>query len=113
MKIQASIFIIFAIAIIGGCKSSTTVVETNVGIIQGKVALSVNCNAVSNASGATVHIEGTGFSATTDSLGDWTIKNVPAGIYNILITKPTFDTYLVPQYQFGGAGTQFLENGAI
>jgi hypothetical protein len=113
MKIQASIFIVFAIAIIGGCKSSTTVVDVNTGTLQGKVALSVDCNLLPNASGATVHIEGTGFSETTDSLGDWTMNNVPAGIYNILITKPGFDTDLISQDQFSGAGTQFLENGAI
>jgi hypothetical protein len=113
MKIQPVLSCILALALLGACKSSTTVVQNDVGIIQGKVAISVNCNALSNDSGATVQIEGTGFSTTTNSLGDWTMNNVPAGIYNIIITKPGFDTDLIAQDQFSGAGTQFLENGAI
>ena len=113
MKNIAILSSILALALLGACKSATTIVENDVGIIQGKVALSVNCNAFSNDSGATVQIEGTVFSATTNSLGDWTINNVPAGIYNILITKPAFDTDLIPEDQFSGAGTQFNENGSI
>ncbi len=113
MKIKPILFSLLPLALLGACKSSTTVVQNDVGIIQGKVALSVNCNALSNDSGATVQIEETGFSATTNSLGDWTMNNVPAGIYNIIITKPGFDTDLIAQDEFSGAGTQFLENGSI
>jgi len=114
MKIQITLSILLAAALLGGCKNSTVVQSSDdLGTLRGKVAVFVNCDALSNASGATVHIEGTGFSATTDSLGEWTMNNVPAGIYNILITKPGFDTDLIAQDQFSGAGTQFLENGMI
>jgi hypothetical protein len=114
MKIKRMLPVFLALALLGACKSSTTVVENDVGIIQGKVALSdVLCNPIANASGATVQIQGTGFSATTASNGQWQINDVPAGIYNIIITKPGFDTDLIPEYQFSGAGTQFLEYGAI
>ncbi len=113
MKIQPILSSILALTLLGACKSPTTIVENDIGIMQGKVALFANCNSVSDASGVTVSIEGTAFSATTNTQGDWTINNVPAGIYNILITKPGFDTDLIAQDQFSGAGTQFLENGGI
>jgi hypothetical protein len=41
------------------------------------------------------------------------MNDVPAGIYNIIITKPGFDTDLIAQYQFSGAGTHFIENQEI
>ena len=114
MKIKLILSSILALTLLGACKSPTTIVVNNdVGTIQGKVVVNVNCSPLSNASGTTVHIEGTAFSATTDSLGDWTLNNVPAGIYNIMITKPGFDTDLITQDQFSGAGTQFFENGSI
>jgi len=114
MKIQASILIIFAIAIIGGCKSSTTVVDSYTGTFEGKLALlAVNANPLPQQGGATIQIQGTPFSATTDTSGAWHIDNVPAGIYNIIEMKAGFDTTIISQYQFSGAGTSFLEHDAI
>jgi hypothetical protein len=113
MKIQASIFILFAIAIIGGCKSSTTVVD-NTGSLRGNVALvNASGDTLSNYAGATVQIQGTSFQGTSNATGDWEIDNVPAGIYNVSMTKTGFDTLIIPQYQFSGAGTSFLLSNAI
>ncbi len=82
----------------------------DLGTLMGKVSLNdLHCNSIANCSGVTVAIEGTTFSAETDSTGAWSMTGIPAGIYNVIIAKPGFDTTLVPKYEFGGDGTQFLE----
>jgi len=40
--------------------------------------------------GVTVALEGTSFSATTDSLGAFTLNTVPAGTYNLKLSHPDF-----------------------
>ena len=113
MKIQASIFILFAIAIIGGCKS-TTVVENYTGTLRGNVALvDANGDTLLNYAGATAQIQGTSYQATSNAAGDWQVDNIPAGIYNILLTKPGFDTLIIPKYQYSGAGVSFIVSTAI
>lgn len=114
MKTKITLFLLLAAALVGGCKNSTTVEDNDLGTLRGKVAFSdAICDPIANASGATIKIEGTGFSAVTDSSGQWEIDNVPAGIYNIIISKPGFDTNLIAEFEFNGAGTQFLENDAL
>jgi len=109
MRNKITLPIFLAAAILGGCKSSTTVENDDLGTLTGKIALiGLNCDSLANRAGATVAIEGTGFSTQTDSTGHWTIKGIPAGIYNIIISKPGFDTDLVPEYNISGVGTQFL-----
>ncbi|HEY3875471.1 MAG TPA: hypothetical protein VGM92_08330 [Candidatus Kapabacteria bacterium] len=105
--------IFFALALFAACKSSTQIIENEVGIIRGSVQPYENCQPLPNRSGATVSIQGTSLSTTSDTVGNWMISNVPAGIYNILITKPGFDTDLITQDQFSGAGTQFQEGQQI
>ncbi len=119
MKTQTGIGILlvlaanlFTIALFNGCKS-TTIVD-NLGTFRGTVALiSPTGDTLQNYAGATVQIQGTSFQATSNAAGDWQIDNVPAGIYNLVMTKPGFDTLILPQYQFSGAGTAFLFSNAI
>jgi hypothetical protein len=113
MNIKASILTLFAAALIGGCKS-TTVVENNTGNIRGNIALfNASGDTLSSYAGSTVLIQGTSLQATSNATGDWEIDNIPAGVYNVAFTKPGFDTLVVPQYQFSGAGTSFLMSNAI
>jgi hypothetical protein len=114
MKIQPVLSCILALALFGACKSSTTVVDDDTGTFRGNVALiDANGDTLPNYSGASVRIQGTTFQATSSVNGDWQINNVPAGIYNILLTKPGFDTLVISQYQFSGAGTSFIMSTAI
>lgn len=114
MKIQITLSILLALALLGSCKNNTIVENSDVGSFRGNVAL-VNAmgDTLSNHAGAIVQIEGTSFQATSNARGDWEIDNVPAGIYNIMLTKPGFDTLIIPQYQFSGAGISFLMSSAI
>jgi len=116
MKIQPILFILLAVALIGGCKSATTTVDANAetGTFIGNVALvDVRGGTLPNYAGATVQIQGTSFQTKSNDTGGWEIDNVPAGIYNIILTKPGFDTLVIPQYQFRGVGTSFIMNSGI
>ncbi len=114
MKIQRILPVFLALALFGACKSSTTVVENEGGIIRGSVSLyNINGDSLSDHGGATISLQGTSYQGTSQNNGDFQLNNVPAGIYNVIVTKSGYDTELTSSYQFGGAGTQFLENQFI
>ncbi len=114
MKIQRILPVFLVLALFSACKDSTTIVENEVGILRGSVIIyDVNGDSVSDRSGATISLQGTGFQATSQTNGDFQLNNVPAGIYNVIVTKPGYDTALTANYQFSGAGTQFLQSNII
>ncbi|HET6401189.1 MAG TPA: hypothetical protein VFH95_07290 [Candidatus Kapabacteria bacterium] len=115
MKIQITLSILLAIALVGGCTSPNVVQSgADLGSFRGKVTLlGVDGNPLLQQSDAAVQIEGTTFSTITDSTGTWGIDNVPAGIYDIIISKNGFDTTLYPSYHFSGAGTAFIEDPTL
>src|SRR5262249_51881701 len=47
-------------------------------------------NDLADSSGVTVSIDGLSLKAVTDKNGSWHIDDVPAGRYNIILTKATF-----------------------
>src|ERR1035437_11139545 len=88
-----------------GCKNSTVVTTDELCSFRGKLTLvGANGNPLSWQSGATIQVEGTAFSTTSDSAGEWGLDHVPAGIYNLMLWKPGFDTLIIPEYQFSGSG---------
>lgn len=109
---KATVVSFLLASLVWGCKDNTVTVYTDaLGTYRGKVAqYGVDGNLVPNQAGATFRIEGTAFSTVTDDSGNFQIDHVPAGIYNLLVTKPGFDTNLAAQYHFSGAGTVFLQN---
>jgi len=116
MKFHSILSIFVAVALLGSCKSSTSTGESTAvtGTFKGNVALvDARGDTLSNYTGATVNIEGTSFHATSNATGDWEIDNVPAGVYNIILTKPGFDTLVIPQYEFKGVGTSFILSSGI
>ncbi|MFI5201720.1 MAG: carboxypeptidase-like regulatory domain-containing protein, partial [Candidatus Kapaibacterium sp.] len=114
MEIRITLSLLLGLAVVAGCKNSTIVQNSDVGSFRGNVALiNAEGDTLSNYAGATAHIEGTVFQATSNAAGDWEIDNVPAGIYNISLTKPGFDTLIIPKYQFSGAGVSFVMSTAI
>lgn len=114
MKRHSILSGLFVLLFLAACKNDTIVQNTDSGSFRGNVALvSAMGDTLSNYSGVTIRIEGTPFQATSNTVGDWEIDNVPAGIYNLLLSKPGFDTLLLPQYQFSGAGVSFVVSTAI
>jgi hypothetical protein len=65
---------------------NVTVIEVN-GTISGIVTDGEGGGPIA---GATVTLEGTSFEATTDGTGSYIIRNVPAGIYNITVSRDNF-----------------------
>jgi hypothetical protein len=71
--------------------------------------------------GTTVVLKGSSFTTTTDSTGQWTLKNVPAGIYRLDFEKQGFDTteYEDPpaggsdDLKFSGAGVDFISDQIV
>jgi hypothetical protein len=59
-------------------------------------------------SGIRVMLRSTNLSTLTDSLGKWRVANVPAGIYDIELSKPGYATNLIRAYQFVGGGTAYI-----
>ncbi len=56
-------------------------------------------------SGMTVNLEGTGFSATTDNQGDFTLSDVPFGSYTIVYEKSGFGTFKKLQLEHNNTGS--------
>jgi len=101
------------------CKQTVVVHDQPyLGEIRGRVIpLDVDWDSLpSLLGGTTVWLKDTKFSTTTDANGNWTLKEVPAGIYSLLFTRPGFDTsfyqdqYTANPYRFSGAGVDFLED---
>jgi len=59
-------------------------------------------------SGAFVSLKGTNISTKTDYYGKWTLTNVEPGVYDIILSKPGYDTTEIYGYQFAGNGTSYL-----
>ncbi len=109
MKINPILSLLITLALFSACKTTTTVVESDTGTLQGNVALFTALgDTLPNYAGATIQIQGTSFQATSNDTGGWEMKNVPAGVYNVLLWKPGFDTLIIPAYEFNGVGTSFL-----
>lgn len=103
------------ITIFAGCKGSTTNdssgIESLTGDLTGSISLiewknekgySVN---LQNKSGVKVNIDGTSFSAITDTDGYWVIHNLPSRTYSITFSKDDFDTMRTTSFSFLGGGT--------
>jgi len=104
-------FLMFSIIIVG-CKGDKGAdgksAEILKGSISGFVALAdSNGIKMKDNRGATISIDGTNYRAESDSIGKWIIKDVPAGIYILTISKPGYSAYKI-RHSFVGGGDDFL-----
>lgn len=56
----------------------------------------------------TVTVEGRSISTTTDTLGRWTLNNLPTGTYNFEFSRPGFVSRREFGFQFVGGGTAYM-----
>jgi hypothetical protein len=61
-------------------------------------------------SGITVQFEKTGYSTITEASGNWSMKGLPTGTYNITFSKEGYDSYRVYGFQFVGGGDVYGPN---
>jgi hypothetical protein len=105
-----SVLVLLLVA--AGCSDSNNSATTSsggnelTGDLIGKVTLyDYNGIVLANKSGALVQIEGTSYSAVTDSNGDWLIHNLPTRTYSLSISKDGYLPYHDYSYAFLGGGT--------
>lgn len=90
---KRSILLLLVFAPFNGCKSNDTIINstTTTGDLIGTVGLvDAHNNPLANHDGVLVHIEGTSFSAMSDSLGRWVIHDLPSKTYAITFSKSGF-----------------------
>ncbi|MGE5458804.1 MAG: carboxypeptidase-like regulatory domain-containing protein [Methanococcaceae archaeon] len=107
---------IISIFIISGCKNEEQVIVAP--SLTGEITGSVNVldyfllNPEPRDS-VKITLVGTSYTAYTDSMGKFTLKNVPAGIYDILYKKNGYSYTKIFNQQFVGNGKLYLEPAYI
>src|SRR5438552_3204191 len=103
-------FAIVSLLLFVACSSNDSISDT--GTLTGTMVLygGADYAQLNDASGITATLLGTSFSANTNAAGVWTIKNVPAGIYTVQLTKPGFDSIIFSKHHFTGAGTDIFDS---
>jgi hypothetical protein len=65
-------------------------------------------NYITNNYGVGVSLDGTSYATVSDSSGIWTLRDIPAGIYDITYYKPGFYKEKNTNVSFVGGGTLYL-----
>lgn len=105
-RIACALFALCLILTAGSC--STTTVEnyiTQTGSIIGTVSLSDADTQLTDLAGVRVTLEGTAFTAITDSLGRWQMDHVPARSYKLNLTRENFGEVDLTVLHYGIAPT--------
>ncbi len=109
------LFLIFSLQFFSSCKSpSDPTYNSGSGILQGTVkAFAISSPIPVSPSGIHVELQATQYSSTCDSLGNFHIANIPAGVYNIIFWKPGFDSMIYPVHHLLGAGTDIINDAYL
>ena len=109
------IFLLLVFILLSGCKSSSNpLTSSGSGSLSGTVkAYAVTSAHTVNPFGIHVELQATKFQATTDSLGNFRIDNIPAGVYNIVFWKSGFDTMIYPVHHLIGAGDDIINDAYL
>lgn len=109
-------FCLAFIVFLGGCNDSTvnTTEETSKGSIVGMVTLMNQWGKpiepyYKNWDGVRVSLEGTEYTAVTDSAGRYELKNVLPGAYTIRFEKEGYGTMKIIGYNFAGSGQSVIK----
>jgi hypothetical protein len=103
MKLFTIISLAF-LAFVLGCKTTTTTPEVT-GDLRGTVGLfDSHGNLVADKSGVRIEAEGTSHSAISDSLGNWTIHDLPTRTYSVSFSKEGYGTMKNTSFSFVGGG---------
>lgn len=86
------LLLLLTIAILNGCSSSGTNETAPSKNIYGNIALLDWDYSALPRGGALVTVDGTSFSATSDSKGDWSIFSIPGRTYSFTFSKAGFET---------------------
>jgi hypothetical protein len=105
MKLLIFFSFLFLISVFG-CKNSQPTTPLQTGDLKGTVGLiDLHGNEISDRSGVFVQVEGTGFSALSDSAGNWIIHNLPTQTYSVSFSKTNYGTVRNTSFSYIGGGT--------
>jgi hypothetical protein len=115
MAIRDLRFLLFMLALLSACKATTDpIVTAGSGSISGNVkAYGTTAAEPVNPFGIQITLQATQFQATSDTLGNFHIDNIPAGVYNIIFWKPGFDSMIYPVHHLIGAGTDVINDAYL
>lgn len=75
-----------------GLDQTFSTIPENVGSISGRAAINIAGHNDLSVANAVVSLQGTSYTATTDSNGNFTLPNIPFGNYNLIITAPNLNS---------------------
>ncbi|HLR32486.1 MAG TPA: carboxypeptidase-like regulatory domain-containing protein [Fodinibius sp.] len=105
---------VLATIFFGGCDFSTDpdpLTGEIVGLVQPYDQWNQIITGPSGQKGIKVQLEGTSYSALTDSSGRYVLDDVAASTYTIALSKSGYGTNKLPFYQFVGGGRDFVQGG--
>lgn len=106
MKKLLLLLLLSSFCFLASCKDTQVIQSSDTGTIIGKVGLYDEEGFAHDTSlDATVELEGTSFKTTTNVKGEWTLENVPAGVYSVAFSKQGYGTIKNTAFQFVGNGT--------
>ena len=116
MKHFSKFFALSGILFIFGCKDSSTQTALSgtmvgyVNFIDSAYESWVNFRSIGQGhlDDVRVSLDGTHFQTITDSVGKWTLTNVPAGTYAITYTKAGYASIKEISHTFVGNGTEYI-----
>jgi len=115
--LSSCLLLLSPVLLASGCKNSsnpTTTSGAGSSTLAGNVvSYSADGLRILDSSGVSVTVEGTSFTTTTDHNGNFSIDGIPAGVYNIIFTKPGFDSMIYPVHHLIGEGTDIFNDPYI
>jgi hypothetical protein len=108
----AAMLIVIGI-VVSGCSKNENPLSVSSSDMSGKLGgwvelKDVDGGVVSDAGGVNVTVEGTNYSATTASDGQWSIDALPAGTYVVTFSKSGYGTYKSIGHRHVGGGDSYL-----
>jgi hypothetical protein len=114
-RVHRSLSLLGIFTLFLGCKAATDPVSSaGTGSLTGTVkAFAFAAPQPVNPGGIHVELQATTFSAISDSLGNFHMDNIPAGVYNIIFWRPGFDSMIYPVHHLLGAGTDIINDAYL
>ena len=114
-SLRVLLLLIVACINIPGCKNSVEpIANSGGGSLAGTVkAFGITSAQEDNPSGIQVELQATVYKTIADSLGNFRIDNIPAGVYNIIFSKPGFNSMVYPVHHLIGAGTDIINDAFL
>jgi hypothetical protein len=99
---------------VASCSSNPSTPQSGSGTLSGTViAYGVSGPTLVNPSGITVSLEGSAYKTTTDNAGNFSLGNIPAGVYNIIFSKVGFDSMMYPSHHLLGTGVDIINDAYL